>query len=788
MGKRSLAMATAMFGGALLAVKADAGPVTYVDAAGGAGGNTVRAANGSVDDWSHTGAANDNKWYFRSDQGSAGVYQSSDSNSYTEDAPELLTTATGLANALYDVYVFFRSEAGANDWKIRAGFTSNPGANPVYARTSAGGATAGSRALTGVNALTWNGSAPAEDDQQPLYYALIGQYNVTSSTLSVYIDDLPVTGATPLNTRTWYDGIGYALPTTTPEINSAMTGNAQTPATWNNNQSPVAGSNYNVLASHIVTVDSAFPGNRLVAKVGGTVNIAAPVDVRYLKVETGGNVTVAGSGDLKIGDENAAVTLGFFETDQDLTFNMNPGADFIMAMSLRGAGNITYNSNGAGSELILPDAQAFGGVTKFEGTGDGVRLVSNRGGGRIEMNSTGANALTYDTVGQISGGINIFNQPGTVAHATNNPGSRLINPSVLEANAAVTVDLSAPYATDERRLLFGDAIRGAGDITVNGTVSDPSNPNGGSNGTTRNEFELGTTGEPTNVAANTYSGTLTANNYVNVELRHSLPAAKIVVNNNALFDMGHQAVATTKTMQFGEVVVNSGGILEVGYEQSIAGSATGRQVGNLQLVKTDGRSGSLTLNAGASTVMQVNGKDAGQFDTIAAQGAITLGGTLEVVVNPLTSTSTGDNPVYAPTPGDVITLITAGGGGGSLATDFNDNGTVDAADLATWKTAYGSTNLGDANNDGVTDGADFLAWQRDLGQSSGGGLTGTFSSLVVTDPGNVMSGAGLAFQLNVTSSEVQLVVVAASAVAAVPEPAGLSLLAMGAGLFVRRRQ
>jgi hypothetical protein len=784
-GKRSLALATAMFGSALLAVQADAGPVTFVDAVGGLGGNTVRASNESPDDWFTTAAANDNLWYFRGDQGNAGIFQSSDSNTYSEDAPELKTTVTGIANALYDVYVFFRSEAGANDWKVRAGFTSNPGANPVYARTSAGGATAGSLALSGINALTWNGSPPVEDNPQLLYYAVIGQFNVTSNTLSVFIDDLPVTGATPLNTRTWYEGIGYAIPSVTLEINSAMTGNAQTPATWNNNQSPVAGNNYNVLASHTVTVDSPFPGNRLVAKVGGTLNVAAPVDIRYLKVEAGGNVTMTGAGDLKIGDELAAVTLGFFETAQDLTFNMNPGSDFIMAMSLLGTGNITYNSNGPGSELILPDAQAYGGTTKFQGTGDGVRIVSNRSSGRVEMSSTGANVLTYETNGQITGGTHIFHQPGAIVHATNNPGSRLINPTILEANAAVTVDLSAPYATDERRLLYGDGIRGAGDITVVGTASDPSNPAGGSNGTTRNEFELGGSTEPDNIQSNTYSGTLTANGYVNVELRRSLPAAKIVVNNNALFDMGHQVVGTTKSIRFGEVVVNSGGILEVGYEQSIAGFETGRHVGNLQLVNTDGRAGSLTLSAGARTVMQVNGTAAGQFDTIVAQGGVTLGGTLEVVVNPLSST--GTNSTYAPTLGDVITLITAGGGG-SLATDFNGNGTVDAADLDTWKTAYGSTNLGDANGDGVTDGADFLAWQRDLGLSSGGGLTGTFSSLVVTDPDNVMSGAGLKFQMNVTSSNVQLVVVAASAVAAVPEPAAVSLLALGAGLFVRRRR
>lgn len=772
-----------MFGGALFAAKVDAGPVTYVDAVGGASGNTVRASNGSVDDWFNTSAGNNNLWYFRGDQGNAGTFQSVDSSAYTEDAPELLTTATGLANALYDVYVFFRSEAGSNDWKVRAGFTSSPGANPLYARTAAGGATAGSQALSGVDALTWNGAPPNEDSPQLLYYALIGQYNVTSGSLSVFIDDL---SPSALTTRTWYEGIGYAIPTTTGEINSTMTGNAQTPSTWSNNQSPAAGNNYNVLASHVVTVDSPFAGDKLVVKPGGTAHFGASgVDVRYVGVEAGGNVTATGAGDLKIGDELAAVTLGFFETAQDLTFNMNPGSDFIMAMSLLGSGNITYNSNGAGSELILPDAQSYAGTTKFQGTGDGVRIVSNRSGGRIEMNSTGANALTYDTNGQITGGTHIFNQAGSVVHATNNTGSRLINPTVLEANAAVTIDVSASYATDERRLLYSDAIRGAGDITVNGMASDPSNPSGGSNGTTRNEFELGSTGEPTEIQSNTYSGTLTANDYVNVELRRSLPAAKIVVNNHAVFDMGHQVVGTVKQIQFGEVEVNSGGTLEVGYEQSIAGFETGRQVGNLQLVNTDGRAGSLTLKAGSRTVMQVNGKDAGQFDTIAAQGAVTLGGTLEVVVNPLSST--GTNSTYAPTLGDVITLITASGGG-SLATDFDDSGTVDVGDLATWKTAYGQTNLGDADNDGDTDGADFLAWQRDLGQSSGGGLTGTFSSLAVTDPGNVMSGAGLAFQLNVTSSAVQLVVVTAGAVTAVPEPAALSLLAMGAGMIVRRRR
>lgn len=782
MRKRSLAMASALAGGVMFAATVKAGPVTYVDALGGAGGNTVRASNGSDSDWFNTATGDNDLWYFRGDQGSNGVFQSVDSSSYTEDAPELLTAATGLANALYDVYAFFRSESGSNDWKVRAGFTSSPGANPLYARTSAGGATPGALALSGVNALTWNGTPPNEDSPQLLYYALIGQFNVTTGSLSVFIDDL---SPSAVGTRTWYEGIGYAVPTTTAEINSTMTGNALTPATWSNNQAPAAGNNYNVLTSHVVTIDSPFAGDKLVVKAGGTANFTASgVDVRYLNVEAGGAATISASGDFKLGDELAAPTLGFFETAQDLTFNMDVGSDFIMALTLLGTGNLTFNSNGAGSELILPDAQSFAGVTKFAGTGDGVRIVSNRSSGRLEMNSTGSNVLTYDTVGQITGGMNIFNQPGTLVHATNNAGSRLINPTAFEANAAVTVDLTAAYVGDERRLLFSDAIRGAGDVTVNGTPADPTNSVGGSNGTTLNELELGSTAEPTTIQSNTYSGTLTANDYVNVELRRSLPAAKIVVNNHAVFDMGHQVVGTVKQIQFGEVEVNSGGTLEIGYEQSIAGFEIGRQVGNLQLVNTDGRAGSLTLGAGSRTVMQVNGKDAGQFDTINAPGSIALGGTLEIVVNPLSST--GTNSTYAPTLGDVITLITASGG--SLATDFDNSGAVDAGDLAAWKTAYGQTNLGDADDDGDTDGDDFLAWQRDLGMTSGGGITGNFSLLAVTDPGNVMSGAELAFQLNVTSSMVQLVVVSAGALAAVPEPATLPLLVLGSGWLVRRRK
>ncbi len=48
----------------------------------------------------------------------------------------------------------------------------------------------------------------------------------------------------------------------------------------------------------------------------------------------------------------------------------------------------------------------------------------------------------------------------------------------------------------------------------------------------------------------------------------------------------------------------------------------------------------------------------------------------------------------------------------SLPADFDDDGDVDGDDLGEWKTAFGTTAVGDANNDGVSDGADFLIWQQ----------------------------------------------------------------------------
>lgn len=67
---------------------------------------------------------------------------------------------------------------------------------------------------------------------------------------------------------------------------------------------------------------------------------------------------------------------------------------------------------------------------------------------------------------------------------------------------------------------------------------------------------------------------------------------------------------------------------------------------------------------------------------------------------------------------DYANPLEARGEGVFLAADFNENGIVDGADLAAWKSGFGTGTLksqGDANLDGHVDGSDFLIWQRQLG-------------------------------------------------------------------------
>jgi hypothetical protein len=85
---------------------------------------------------------------------------------------------------------------------------------------------------------------------------------------------------------------------------------------------------------------------------------------------------------------------------------------------------------------------------------------------------------------------------------------------------------------------------------------------------------------------------------------------------------------------------------------------------------------------------------------------------------------------------------------------------------------------GDANLDGKVDGADFLAWQNNFGMASGG----TWSQGDFNNDGKVDGADFLMWQNNFGAD------ITAGASAAVPEPATLTLLGLGAMGLIRRRR
>lgn len=551
-------------------------------------------------------------------------------------------------------------------------------------------------------------------------------------------------------------------------IESVATGGAETGTTWSNSQPAQAGNYYKVVDGDAVTINSGpFAGDGLIVSSGSTLNFAASgVHIPFLNVDAGANVVESVSGDFAWGDILAA-TRGKLTVNADLAFDMDAGADFFLDMELTGTGNLDFNSNGAGSDLVLSYVRAHEGIIRFNGSGDEVQFLEDQGFRILEMNSTGANRIVLSPTASTTGTRAIFNQPGEIVHSSS--GNRLQGAGI-EANAPVTVDLTQTYAGNERRFLMG-VLAGAADVTVNGTATDPT-----SGAITHNQFELGTSTAPSVVPTDSYSGTLTGNDFVDIEIRRSLPNAKIAINQNARLEMGF--ATSSISVAIGEIEINAGGTLMVGHEvDDVHG------VHQLRIASGGSRNGNLTLAPTSTTIMQINGTGATLFDSIAVEGTATLGGTLSILVNP--ATSAPGSPVYAPTLGDTFDIIVAAAT--SLSADFNNSGAVDGADLTLWKGAFGQTAGGDADGNLVTDGNDFLLWQRQFGTAGNASIQGQFGNLTVTDVSGAFVGTGLALQLNyVSSTLVQLQVVAASPAAAVPEPAAGSLLLVGGGLMAMR--
>jgi hypothetical protein len=218
MKQRIIAGAVLALAGASLTGSAQS--YTYLDATFGTGANTT-LANGSALTTTGTDAA-DGIWRLRA-FGSSGSIIEASGNAGAENCPEIRTTISGLTiGQTYQVYVNFW-DPGPNDqnqiWNIRGGFSSNPGANTLFASpndalftsVTPGLSMAGSTAAVQANSLTYS-TAPTifgPDSGRILYAGLLGTAVADNNgQIQVFVDDQNATvGA---NRRTWYDGVSFA--------------------------------------------------------------------------------------------------------------------------------------------------------------------------------------------------------------------------------------------------------------------------------------------------------------------------------------------------------------------------------------------------------------------------------------------------------------------------------------------------------------------------------------------------------------------------------------------------
>ncbi|QEG34330.1 hypothetical protein [Bythopirellula goksoeyrii] len=587
-------------------------------------------------------------------------------------------------------------------------------------------------------------------------------------------------------------------------VNSQASGNLSSAGAWVGG-SPVADNWYKIIGGNTVTVAAgAFAGEGVIVD-NGALNFVpgVVVDIPLIQINAGGTLTHSTPGNIEIGDgtlsRNDARFHGGLVINSDLSYTAAAGENLTINLPIRTRNTFTFNG-GAGSDLIMRFPQASRGLIQFNGSGDEVVLSEDEGvGGTLEMNSTGGNTLVFDgedTEQEFGFGTVVFNQPGTIDHRSNtSPKSdRLQGLAYLEVNAPMTLDLTAPEVTNTggstgngRRIFqITRALRGGGDMTVNGTPSAPGV------GVGNNSIQIGVDqGTDTSIESVSFSGTMTANNYADIEMRTSMPAAKVVINGAGQlttgFDLSPEAI-----VEVGEIQINSGGSLNVGTQPQ-----------QLHVVKSGGRTGNLTLGSGSKLTMQINEAedylpepgeyDGVFFDKIEVEGNVILGGTLTIQLNPdviVPGVSPPTDPQYfPPVLGDTWDIITTVGS--PSPADFDGLNGVDSADLAIWQGSYGMNDAGDADGDGDSDGADFFAWQRSFGANSAAGtISGTFSNLIVEDAFGDLAANNLALQINyIGTTTVQIEVVAASALSAVPEPSASVLAAMAsvAGLWGRRR-
>jgi hypothetical protein len=451
-------------------------------------------------------------------------------------------------------------------------------------------------------------------------------------------------------------------------------------------------------------------GDNAAINNGGTATLATGTSVGNLDVASapGSSGTLAiNNGQLNatqvhFGESGAAtvtVTNGFLESDDD-----------IFVGGENGAGTGTMTLSGATSEVLAADDIIFGRT----GTG-----TLNMSGGRLRGGYTVVGKFGTGTWNH-SGGV--FDQDfGDIEIGDGGTPSQEGTPGPRTG----TINLTGGVIRASGHFAIGNR-KGGGEVNISGGALDVT---GDANGTGTIFVGRG----------NDWAGNPGVGNPVTLRV---IGGSSVIAANGA-FSMNPDNVASSSTLVARLTGTSHSAIRVAGDALIDKGTFKAELCG---FTPTAGNSWTI-LEAGADLTTSVAAIDA----------IVAAGGYPALVHNPASAVGslmgTFKNTDFSMAPlgsglswqvsyaNNKVTLSVVGTS--TFSADFNDDGRVNAADLAKWKGDFGTGNGSDADGDGDSDGNDFLLWQRQLG--SGGP--------------------------------------AAPAAAAVPEPSTALMLALAASMF-----
>ena len=521
---------------------------------------------------------------------------------------------------------------------------------------------------------------------------------------------------------------------------------------------------------------------RLEITSGGSVQTAIDAHVGYGNGSTGSalvsgaNSTWEHTGDLMIGNFNDSQLVGY--SHGSLTINSGglvssdtvhiatsggnglvvvDGTDSALSGIIIVGGNAPGSLTGGfgvleiinGADVSSPSA-GVAGTARIGGPGstwdvDDNLVVTGGGGygGRLEVANRGFLRSQTAAIGQL-----FVNEVTASTIVVDGVGSKWTNVSDLyiaeDAHYRGAVEIANGGHAE---VAFGDAFLGYFSGAVGtATVSDP-----GSLWDVKGELHLGSVFGGGSGLLNVTGGGEVRSEHAYIStlalLGVEVISAAIVdgadstwLNSGNLYvgysgRVGVLNVANGGSVESNNVIVESLGELH----------GDGNVVGNVQnggLVVPGTSPGALTINGSYTQTttgdLLIELTTAFSYDQLLVTGNATLAGTLQI------DSLSG----FLPNGTQSFTILSANSVSGTFATemlpsvpglifdviynpqsvvltvspaftaDFDEDGDVDAADLAQWQGDFGANALSDADDDGDSDGDDFLQWQRQLGSPS----------------------------------------------------------------------